>query len=206
MAEVLKQAIDDGKLTGKVYMDTDNCKNIVNAVVEHLEVFHLPCIGHTLQLAVEKAFHLSDVMSVLGRVRKLVGHFKKSSKATYSLREKQQLLGLPQHELIQQCDTRWGSVYNMLERFMEQQPALCAVLLESSDRVHRGYLPEERECNVIEELVTILKPFVQATTLMSGSKYPTDSIICPLLYQLLQKTLSVANDDSPTTKKIKNAI
>ena len=41
---------------------------------------------------------------------------------------------------------------------------------------------------------------------MSGSKYPTVSIICPLLYQLLQKTLSVANDDSPTTKKIKNAI
>ena len=91
---------------------------------------------------------------------------------------------------------------------MEQQPALCAVLLESSDKVHRGYLPEGRECNVIGELVTILKPFVQATTLMSGSKYPTVSIIilCPLLYQLLEKTLSVVNDDSPTNKKIKNAI
>ena len=33
LAEVLKQAI---------------------AVVEHLEVFHLPCAGYTLQLAVEK--------------------------------------------------------------------------------------------------------------------------------------------------------
>ena len=88
---------------------------------------------------------------------------------------------------------------------MEQQPAFCGVLLESSDKVHCGYLPEG-ECNVIEELVTILKPFVQSTILMSGSKYPTVSIICPLLYQLLQKTLSVANNDSPTTKKIKNAI
>ena len=63
LAEVLKQAIDDWKLTGKVYgFSTDNCKNIVNAAVEHLEVFHLPCIGHTFQLAVEKAF---QVMSCL---------------------------------------------------------------------------------------------------------------------------------------------
>ena len=51
LAEVLKQAIDDWKLTGKVYgFSTDNCKNIANAVVEHLEVFHLPRIGHNLQL------------------------------------------------------------------------------------------------------------------------------------------------------------
>ena len=52
-------------------------------VVDHL---HMPCVGHTLY-----SFHLNEVASVLGRVQKMFGHFKKSSKATYSLREKQRL-------------------------------------------------------------------------------------------------------------------
>lgn len=94
----------------------------------------------------------------------------------------------------------------MLERFLEQQPALCAVLLDSSERDHWCYLPEGRECNVLEELLTVLKPFVQATTLMSGSKYPTVGIISPLLYKLFQNTLSVTYNDSPTMKNIKGAI
>ena len=95
LSEVLQNAIDDWELFTKVYgFGTNNCKKIVNAVVDHLQVVHMPCVGHTLQLSVEKAFHLSELVSVLGRVQKLVGHFKKSPKATYSLREKQRLLKL----------------------------------------------------------------------------------------------------------------
>lgn len=46
------------------------------------------------------------------------------------------------HKLVQQCNTRWGSVYSMLERFLEHR-LLC---------VHLGwgrnwlYLPEGRDC------------------------------------------------------------
>ena len=76
--------------------------NMVNAVVNHLRVIHLPCIGHTIQLAVEKAFCLQDIESALRKVLKLVGYFRKSSKATYSLREKKRLLNLPHHELVHQ--------------------------------------------------------------------------------------------------------
>ena len=52
---------------------------MVNAVVNHLRVIHLPCIGHTIQLAVEKAFCLRDIKSALRKVLKLVGCFRKSS-------------------------------------------------------------------------------------------------------------------------------
>ena len=94
----------------------------------------------------------------------------------------------------------------MLERVVEQQPALCAVLLGSSDRVHRSYLPEGDECTLIEELLVILKPFVQATTFMSASSYPTIGMVYPLLYKLLHMTLSVTDDDSTIAKKAKLAI
>lgn len=92
LAEVLQQAIEEWNYLVKFM---DNGRNMVNTVVDHLRVIYLPCIGHTIQLAVEKAFCLQDLASALGSVRKLVGYFRKLSKATYSLREKQRLLNLP---------------------------------------------------------------------------------------------------------------
>ncbi len=207
LAEVLKSAFTEWSLSEKVYgFCTDNAQNIVNAVINNLQVLHLPCFGHTLQLSVQKAFNLTEIAVVLGKVRKLVGHFKKSSKATYCLREKQRLLNLPEHELIQHCDTRWGSVYAMLERFLEQQAAVCAVLMGNSERNNRVFLPEGRDCNLIEEMVVVLKPFVQATTLMSGSSYPTVGIVSPLLFKLLNRTLAVTENDSRAMQNVKRAI
>lgn len=204
LAKELTEAIDDWDLPGKVYaFCTDNAKNIVNAVRQlNGCVLHLPCFGHTLQLGVQKCFNIDGISRILG---KLVEHFRKSSKATYELRSKQTLLDLPKHELVQQCETRWGSVYHMLERVMEQQPAFCAVLLGSNDRVVKSYLPDNSECHVIEELLIILKPFVQATTLMSGSSYPTIGLIFPLLYKLLYITLAI-KEDEPLVRKVKTEI
>ena len=74
LAEVLLQAIEEWELASKVYgFSTDNEMNMVNAVINHLRVIHLPCIGHTIQLAVEKAFCLQDIESALRKVLKLVG-------------------------------------------------------------------------------------------------------------------------------------
>ena len=84
----------------------------------------------------------------------------------------------------------------MLERFLDQQAAVCSVLMGEAERNNRVYLPEGRDCNLIEEMVIVLKPFVQATTLMSGSSYPTVGIIYPLLYRLLNNTLTLKEDDS----------
>ena len=78
LAEVLEQAIEEWELASKVYgFTTDNEMNMVNAVVNHLRVIHLPCIGHTIKLVVEKPFCLQDIESALRKVLKLVGYFRK---------------------------------------------------------------------------------------------------------------------------------
>ena len=59
---------------------TDNAANIKNAVVNKLNLEHLGCIGHTLQLSIGKALKTTAVARVLGRVRKMVSHFHMSTK------------------------------------------------------------------------------------------------------------------------------
>ena len=87
---------------------------------------------------------------------KLVEHFQRSSKATYALREKQALLNVKKHELIQEVAMRWGSTYAMLERVDEQQACLFALLLEEKDHSMRSLFPDTHEWTLIEELITVL--------------------------------------------------
>ena len=64
------------------------------------------------------------------------------------LKEKQKLLGLPKHQLINDCITRWDSTYEMLKRFLEQQQAICAMLLEDGD--NRSLMPSTDEIATME--------------------------------------------------------
>ena len=181
---------------------TDNCGNIVNAV-GLLGLEHVPCIAHTLQLSIKRGLEVPAVNRVLARCRKLVQHFRKSPKETYKLRQKQKMLDLPEHKLGQEVVTRWGSTLGMLQRLMEQQAAIAAVLV---DGAVRHLMPESADWTLIEQLVEILKPFQIATEVMSGDKYPTVSIVKPLLYKLCENTLSLNDSDSSTVKAVKQSI
>ena len=106
---------------------TDNGQNIVNAVrLSSLQRF--ATLAHTLQLTIKKALTVSKGHTTVARCKKFVEHFNKSPKETYKLREKQRILQLPDHKLIQDCPT---STLAMLECVSEQQVA-TAVLMKGS--------------------------------------------------------------------------
>ena len=203
LKDALASLLQSWNVTGKVCgAITDNAGNIKNAI-RLLGIEHFPCVAHTLQLSIKRGLEVVKVRQVLGRCRKLVEHFQKSLNETYHLREKQEMLKLPQHKLIQECATRWGSTLDMLQRLMEQQAAIAAVLM--SGKV-RHLMPESDEWVIIEELVDILKPFHHATEVLSAEKYPTFSTVKPLLYKLLEKALKVNDGDTSTIKEVKKVI
>ena len=105
-----------------------------------------------------------------------MAHFHRSLKSVSKLREKQKLLGLPEHQLINDCITRWGSTYEMLKRFLEQQQAICAMLLENED--NPSLMPSPY---TMEELVEILKHFYDATKILSGELCSTIGVVFPIL-------------------------
>lgn len=95
--------------------------------------------------------------------------------------------------------------YKMLLTFLEQHQAVCAVLLDSDNCDHCSLMPSTQEFTIIEELVLMLKPFNDATEVVSGEKYPTISIITPLIHKLLN-VLKETSEDSTLTKQIKSTI
>ncbi|KAL3987993.1 male-specific lethal 1 [Sarotherodon galilaeus] len=148
---------------------------------------HVKCFAHTLNLASQRALNLPAVARVLGRVRRITGFFNRSTVANHALEQKQKMLKLPTHKLKTDICTRWNSAYDMLQRFLEQQPVICAVLL--SPKVRKSstdiFTLNEMDIGNTEEIVRALKSMQVATTVMSEEKNPTLSLVAPLLAQLL---------------------
>ena len=200
LKDVLSSMFHDWKIAGKLCGGiTDNASNMVNAF-RLLVIDHFPCVAHTLQLSIGKGLNVTRVQRVLSRCKKLVTHFRKSTKEMYKLRERQEMLKVPKHMLIQDCVTRWGSTLAMLERLMEQQAPIAAVLMDGR---LRHLMPDSEDWSIIEVLVDILKPFQQATEAMSAVKYPTLSTVKPLLFKLVNRTLKANESDSAVAKEVK---
>ena len=80
LANEIEEVLNEWGIRERIYgATTDNAQNIRNAIVDIMELHHLGCIGHTLQLSINKSFRLTSVARLLGRVKKLVEHFKRST-------------------------------------------------------------------------------------------------------------------------------
>ena len=99
-------------------------------------VLKVSCFRHNLDVAVGKGLDHFQIQKALGRCRSLMECFSRSWKKSRELQEKQTQLGLKNHKLIGAVLTRWGSTYEMIERILEQQQAIAAVLAEDCKYWH----------------------------------------------------------------------
>lgn len=109
---------------------TNNAGNYVNAVEDHLKAVDVPCIAHTLNLAVLKGLRVRAVERPINRLKLTAAHFNKSPAHSYLLEEKQHLLGVKPSALINDCPTRWNSTFDMITRALEQQSPVAAVIFD----------------------------------------------------------------------------
>ncbi|XP_041470438.1 E3 SUMO-protein ligase ZBED1-like [Lytechinus variegatus] len=159
---------------------TDSAANMLKAVRE-LDWSHIPCFGHTLNLMVRAGLDCRQVHNTIARCAKIVEFVNKSSKAKYLLTEKQQQLDLPNHKLVQDVKTRWNSTHDMLTRILEQQQAICAMLLELKKQ---ELMPTVDEFRTIEQLVELLEPVKDMTEFFSGATYATSTGVLPCIVKL----------------------
>ncbi|XP_051804464.1 E3 SUMO-protein ligase ZBED1-like isoform X2 [Acanthochromis polyacanthus] len=207
LAELLIEALREWELTDRVPAAvTDNAANIVRAVAS-MGLLHVDCFAHTLNLASQAALKIPSVARLMGRVRQIAAFFHRSTTVSHMLKEKQKLLNLCQHKLVIDVVTRWNSSLDMLECFLEQQPAITATLL--SPEVHRNERDlctlTEADVTLAEDIVKALQPLKTATLVMSEEMTPTLSVIAPMHARLLDQMTSVP-DDSPVIKELKTAV
>lgn len=98
------------------------------------------------------------------------------------------MLKLPVHKLIHDVPTRWNTMYDMLEHYLELQASIYSALMDKDVKKN------VRHC--------LTK---NVTTLMSTETSPSVSMIIPLQKMIL-KSMTPSEEDSSTIKDAKAAI
>ncbi|RXN13466.1 zinc finger BED domain-containing 1-like protein [Labeo rohita] len=192
-------SLDEKKLT---CITTDNGANIV-AAVKKLNWPWLNCFGHNLHLAVTNAMaSVKDrTARAMGLCHTLVSTFSHSWLKRRDLAKAQAELQIPQHSLILDCATRWGTKQKMVDRVLEQIPAIRRVL---GHRRHHHLNPSWQDIAVLESVNAALKPAAEFTDLLSGESYVTVSSVKPVLKLLTEDMLKPSNEDTTLTSDIKH--
>lgn len=183
----------------------DEAANQVAAARMLTEKFGWPsnvCMAHMMQTAIRHALDSCHVIRrLLACARKLVGHFKHSSLATEALDKKQVQLQSgcderkPPVHVVQDVSTRWNSTYYMVRRLLLLRIPLTAVLCDpqltrkADDRL---LMLSDNQWNLAEELKNILAEYEMATTIVSGQRYVTLSLLLPVISHLNEVTSSAA--------------
>ncbi|XP_047139289.1 zinc finger BED domain-containing protein 4-like [Hydra vulgaris] len=179
---------------------TDSASNNKKAFEDYTWI---PCFGHNLHLAVNKALDINRVSAVLSRLRKTISAFTRSPKLSRQLTKKQKDLSSSDHKLIHDEPTRWNSSYDMVQRFLEQQQVVCAVLAEDRKKWH--LMPKDSDITVLETVKAVLEPLSPFTDALSGEKHTTLSSVLPLLWKRFE-CLSHEQSDSALAKEMKEKI
>lgn len=180
------------------YIITDNARNISSAFLNYNKndiLHHYSCAAHTLQLSIEDALKENNMTGILKKCRSIVTHYNHSNKSWERLQQIQFRLKRPNHKLIQMVETRWNSVFLMLERIIEQREAIVLDLPYSG----RDNFTSS-EWKLINCYVEILKPVLEATKELSQENIPTFSMINPIVYTIDTKLNNyIAHNINTTT-------
>ena len=130
--------------------------------------------------------------------------FAHSWKKKRDLSLAQTTLDIHQHSLVNDCVTRWGSQQKMVERILEQEPAIRQVL--GPDRRCSRLIPTWQDVEVLQSIHAVLSPLADFTDMLSGEERVTASAIKPLLNVLQNKVLVASGTDTTLVADIKERI
>ncbi|KAK0145655.1 Zinc finger BED domain-containing protein 1 [Merluccius polli] len=210
LAQVLTGAVAEWKLErpkNNIPVTTDNAKNQVNAVKEAGLGPQIGCFAHVINFASQRGLTVNKMDGLLGRIRKVVSFFHRSTTAAHVLKTKQEMLQLPTHKLIQDVPTRWNSTYDMLERYLEQQAAIFSALTDKAlkKNIRDIVTLSDDDVKVAEEVLQVLKPLKMVTALLSTASAPSVSMVLPLKTKIIQ-SMAPSEEDSTITRDVKAAI
>jgi hypothetical protein len=108
-----------------------------------------------------------------------------------------QMMLKPLHELMQETDTSWNSVYNMMARFLEQIDSFGTALAAVNCKIELLTLVE---CSVAQQLLIGLRPF----NIMSLKLYLKTNVTVSVIMSSLSN-VSVSSAEPGTSTRTSGA-
>lgn len=197
------EAFVEWGITHKVSGATTNGSVDIVKACSMLEMsIEMPCLGHTINRAMDEAFQLPRVDSFLGCCRKLVDHFKEP--VLYVLREKQQQYGLTLTPLTSDKGRSWLATLAMLQKLKEQQVAINAVILDEA--CGHPFNFDRHNWALLEGLIEVLQPFEVVANMFMSCQFPTISMVKPVLHMILNGNMKSKEGDMKEVSMIKDVI
>lgn len=181
-----------------VVIVTDNANNVSCAAKKLVgDDKHLGCFAHVLNLIVSKSIEKSVVTKeIVMKVKLIVKHFKHSTNDMDKLKKVSDL------KLIQMVETRWNSLYYMLERFVKLKDVVSGILIQNKDAPE---MLSSRELHALSEVLMVLKPFEVETKIISAEKYLTGSKIIPII-ETIRNKMDTLQLSTPNGISLKNKV
>nr|XP_024661555.1 zinc finger BED domain-containing protein 1-like [Maylandia zebra] len=187
----------------QVCITTDSGTNIVKATSLN-NWTRLQCFGHRLHSAIEKAGKDKRMERAVAVCKRVVATFSFSWKKKRELAAAQEELHLPQHKLVTESPTRWGSRQKMVGRVLEQHKAISQVL--SADKKTRHLVPSWQDLDVLESVHVALNPLLEFTDSLSGECYVSVSYLKPMLHLFRTQILKPSEVETQLTKDLKMTV
>ncbi|KAJ8003614.1 hypothetical protein DPEC_G00150170 [Dallia pectoralis] len=205
ITRALYEAFVEWGITHKVNGATTNGSSDIVKACSLLDLsVQMPCLGNTINRGMNEVFQLPRIKSFLGQCRKLVDYFQQSVMAMYLLREKQRQQSLAHCVLIGDRVRSWVTTLTMLKRLKQQQAVITAVLVEDSDNHQLSF--EDSEWNMVDGLIGLLLPFKLVADMITACRYPTISMVRPVLHMLLNTTLKAKEGDTKEVGTAKDVL
>jgi len=157
----------------------DSAANMICAC-NVLKIKHFPCFAHAMNLVVQDAYKHPAVAGLIAQCKRLVSHFRHSNLAKEQLNKAQELLGMKQLKLLQECPTRWNSAFNMMIRVKEVADALTMAV---SKLPNAPPAPSLEELRILKEFCEMLQCFEEAKKKCSSERI-TGSLPIPITTEI----------------------
>ena len=166
------------------------------------------CVGHTLELSFGDIANVDDFKVLLTKLRRIVTHQHHSKPFRIKFKQCQvQVANSISHKtklLKQESPTRWCATVDMMSSFLELQLALLKV--GEDDQDFKQKLPTRQEWQSMKSITGVLSKVKEVLVFCSGHKYPTISVMLPMIYSLLVNVQSDLDEEKKKSTETQDAL
>jgi len=176
-------------------MTTDHGANMIKAV-KNMNISHVDCYGHSLNIAVSRILKMEEVMNVVHKVKDIYNIFAHSWKSVREMGKIQEKFGLPQKKFPSFSKTRWWSILELINTIIEQELGLTSFLRGYKNGEFKKLCLRENEIDILKNLSSVLQPIREITDNLAADSYVTGSAIIPIISSLNSKLANVVESSN----------